>query len=294
MAGGHDGRLPIGVSLGTIRADAGWWLESARRLDAAGYAGRLGLGPLHGPGRPDRPGRRAAGRSLSMAAGATSRIGARVVRANVMNRHPAVRRADGLDAPDRQRRPADRSASGSAGTPKEHAAYGIDFPDAAGARRAARGGRRGHPGAVDRRPGDAAESPFYPLDEAYALPVPDPAPRILIGGEIAGGRAARGPHRRRLDRVRVDVRDDLPLYLEALEAAGSDARTRPSRRVPGRVAGGREPSRDSPVGRREPRETWARWADGRRRRGDRHRPHDERHRRRWWSRRPPVGAWDRR
>ena len=27
------------VSLRTINAEPGWWLESARRLDAAGYAG---------------------------------------------------------------------------------------------------------------------------------------------------------------------------------------------------------------------------------------------------------------
>ncbi len=36
---GPGSRLPIGVSLRTIRAEPGWWLESARRLDAAGYAG---------------------------------------------------------------------------------------------------------------------------------------------------------------------------------------------------------------------------------------------------------------
>jgi len=32
-------RLPIGVTLRTIRAEPGWWLESARRLDEAGYEG---------------------------------------------------------------------------------------------------------------------------------------------------------------------------------------------------------------------------------------------------------------
>ena len=32
-------RLPIGVTLRTIRAEPGWWLESAKRLDAAGYQG---------------------------------------------------------------------------------------------------------------------------------------------------------------------------------------------------------------------------------------------------------------
>ena len=60
---GPTGRLPIGVCLRTIRAEPGWWLESARRLDAAGYAGRVGLGPLHGPGRPDGARSSRAGRS---------------------------------------------------------------------------------------------------------------------------------------------------------------------------------------------------------------------------------------
>ncbi len=31
--------LPIGVCIRSIRAEPAWWLESARRLDAAGYAG---------------------------------------------------------------------------------------------------------------------------------------------------------------------------------------------------------------------------------------------------------------
>ena len=29
--------LPIGVALGSIGATPAWWLESARRLEAAGY-----------------------------------------------------------------------------------------------------------------------------------------------------------------------------------------------------------------------------------------------------------------
>ena len=51
------GRLPIGVCLRSIRAEPGWWLESARRLDAAGYAGVwawdhfMGRGDLTVPGR---------------------------------------------------------------------------------------------------------------------------------------------------------------------------------------------------------------------------------------------------
>ena len=43
--------------LRTIRAEPRWWLESARRLDAAGYAG-VWAGTTSWAGRPDRPGRR--------------------------------------------------------------------------------------------------------------------------------------------------------------------------------------------------------------------------------------------
>ncbi|MEA2654511.1 MAG: Luciferase-like monooxygenase, partial [Chloroflexota bacterium] len=35
----ETGPLPIGVCLRSIRAEPGWWLESAVRLDEAGYAG---------------------------------------------------------------------------------------------------------------------------------------------------------------------------------------------------------------------------------------------------------------
>ena len=39
MATDASRRLPIGVCIRTIRAEPAWWLESARRLDTAGYAG---------------------------------------------------------------------------------------------------------------------------------------------------------------------------------------------------------------------------------------------------------------
>jgi hypothetical protein len=37
MDRGRPGRLPIGVSIGSIGATPAWWLESAIRLEAAGY-----------------------------------------------------------------------------------------------------------------------------------------------------------------------------------------------------------------------------------------------------------------
>ena len=104
---------------------------------------------------------------------------------------------------------------GIGGAPKEHRAYGIDFPDvderverleeAVGVIRALWTG-----GPVSR-PGR-----FYPLDEAHAHPAPDPAPRILIGGgsqrgvrlaaRIGDGWAAE------IDRFE----ELLPAYREAL------------------------------------------------------------------------------
>ena len=48
-------RLPIGVSIRTIRAEPGWWLESARRLDAAGYAGVWAWDHFMGKGDPTVP-----------------------------------------------------------------------------------------------------------------------------------------------------------------------------------------------------------------------------------------------
>ena len=36
-SGGQPGPPPIGVALGSIGVDIGWWLDSARRLDEAGY-----------------------------------------------------------------------------------------------------------------------------------------------------------------------------------------------------------------------------------------------------------------
>ena len=87
--GDPDRRLPIGVCLCTIRAEPRWWLESARRLDASGYAGLWSWDHFMGRGDPTVP--VVEGWTiLSMAAAATQRatVGSFVL--NVMNRHPAV------------------------------------------------------------------------------------------------------------------------------------------------------------------------------------------------------------
>ncbi len=209
--------LPIGVALGSVGATAEWWLESARRLDAAGYRGLWSWDHFTGRGDPTVPVLEQ-WTILAAAAGATKRIGLGTFVTNVMNRHPAVvaRMAVTLQAASGGRFTL---GIGIGGAPKEHRAYGIDFPgvderamrleDAVAAIRALWAG-----GPVTR------PSPFYPLEGAYAFPAPVPAPRILIGGgsprgvrlaaRIGDGWAAE-----------VDAFDRLlPIYRDALAAAG--------------------------------------------------------------------------
>jgi alkanesulfonate monooxygenase SsuD/methylene tetrahydromethanopterin reductase-like flavin-dependent oxidoreductase (luciferase family) len=213
---GRGPGLPIGVALRTIRADPGWWLESARRLDAAGYDGVWAWD--HFMGRGDLTVPVVEGwTALAMTAGATSRIHLGSFVLNVMNRHPAVvaRMASTLQIASGGRLVL---GIGIGGHPKEHAAYGIDFPPApervARLEEAVAVIRALWTGGPVTRP-----SPFYPLVEAYAHPVPVPAPPIIIGGETTAGArlAARiGTGWSTFENFEAN----LPIYLESLEANG--------------------------------------------------------------------------
>ena len=81
--------LPIGVCLRAIRAEPLWWLESARRLDAAGYRGLWCWDHFMGRGDPTVPVVEN-WTMLAMAAAQTSRVTVGSFVLNVMNRHPAL------------------------------------------------------------------------------------------------------------------------------------------------------------------------------------------------------------
>lgn len=205
------------MSLGSIGATADWWLDSARRLEAAGYRAVWSWDHFTGRGDPTVPVLEQ-WTILSATAGATSRIGIGTFITNVMNRHPAVvaRMASTLQAASGGRFTL---GIGIGGAPKEHHAYGIDFPEvderverlqeAVGVIRAL------WTGGPVTRPGR-----FYPLDGAHAHPAPEVPPRILIGGgsrrgvrlaaRIGDGWAAE------IDRFE----ELLPAYREALGAEG--------------------------------------------------------------------------
>jgi len=255
-------RLPIGVTIRTIRAEPGWWLESARRLDEAGYAGVWAWDHFMGRGDVTVP--VVEGPTiLAMAAGATRRITVGTFVANVMNRHPAVlaRMASTLQIASGGRFIL---GIGIGGHPKEHAAYGMAFPDAS-----ERVARLEEAIAVIRALWTGGpvtrESPYYPLREVVAFPVPAPPPPIVIGGETAAGARLVGRIGDGWSAFDDNFEQNLPLYLEALDAAG---RRRADQRVlvgfQGDWLGDADLAASEWV--REPRAAWDRWrakgADG--------------------------------
>ena len=155
---------------------------------------------------------------LSMAAASTRQATIGTFVANVMNRHPAVlaRMASTLQIASGGRLIL---GIGIGGAPREHAAYGIDFPDPK-----ERAARLEEAVAVLRALWTGGpvtrESPFYPLREATAFPVPTPPPPIVIGGETAAGARLAGRIGDGWTTFDDTFEQHLPLYLEALAASG--------------------------------------------------------------------------
>ena len=180
--------------------------------------------------------------ALSMAAGATSRIGVGSFVLNVMNRHPAVvaRMASTLQIASGGRLTL---GIGIGGHPKEHAAYGIDFPAAP-----ERVARLEEAVAVIRALWTGGpvtrESAFYPLVDAAAYPGAGARAtdrgRWRDRGRCPAGRADR----RRLVRVRRQLRAEPAALPGVAGGRGSEARGPAGHRgVPGRLARATSPSR---------------------------------------------------
>jgi alkanesulfonate monooxygenase SsuD/methylene tetrahydromethanopterin reductase-like flavin-dependent oxidoreductase (luciferase family) len=248
-------RLPIGVSIRSIRAEPGWWLESARRLDEAGFAGLWCWDHFMGRGDRTVPVVEC-WTILAMAAGMTERVTVAPFVFNVMNRHPALvaRMASTLQIASGGRLIL---GIGIGGAPKEHAAYGMDFPDAP-----ERAARLEEAVAVIRAlwSGGPVTRPsrFYPLEDAVAFPVPEPAPRIIIGGETPAGARLAGRIGDGWNTFDDNFETSLPLYLDALEEAG---RPRDQQTVIVGFQGdwlGDESFRET-AWFHEPRATWERW-----------------------------------
>jgi alkanesulfonate monooxygenase SsuD/methylene tetrahydromethanopterin reductase-like flavin-dependent oxidoreductase (luciferase family) len=200
---------------------------------------------------------------LAMAAAQTEHLTVGPFVLNVMNRHPALvaRMASTLQIASRGRLVL---GMGIGGAPREHAAYGIPFPDpperverleeAVAVIRALWTG-----GPVSR------PSPFYPLEGAHAFPVPDPVPPIVIGGETRAGARLAARIGDGWNAFDDNFEQNLPHYLAALAEAG---RRREDQLVLVGFQGewlSDERFRDT-AWFHEPRATWDRWraagADG--------------------------------
>jgi alkanesulfonate monooxygenase SsuD/methylene tetrahydromethanopterin reductase-like flavin-dependent oxidoreductase (luciferase family) len=250
-------RLPIGVTIRTIRGEPRWWLESARRLDAAGYQGVWAWDHFIGQGDRTVPVSES-WTILSMAAAQTERITVGPFVINVVNRHPAVlaRMASTLQVASGGRLIL---GMGIGGAPREHAAYGIDFPEArervARLEEAIAVIRALWTGGPVTRP-----SPYYPLEDAYARPIPTPPPPIVIGGETPAGARLAGRVGDGWSAFDDNFERNLPLYLESLEASG---KRREDQLVLVGFQGdwlGEADIRESPWV-REPRAAWDRWRE---------------------------------
>jgi alkanesulfonate monooxygenase SsuD/methylene tetrahydromethanopterin reductase-like flavin-dependent oxidoreductase (luciferase family) len=234
-----------------------WWLESARRLDAAGYAGVWAWDHFVGKGDRTVPVLEA-WTILSAAAAVTERVTVGTFVMNVMNRPPAVvaRMATTLQALSGGRLIL---GLGIGGHPAEHRALGIPFPDApervARLEEAVSVLRALWMGGPVTRP-----SPFYPLHDAVVSRIPDPPP-IVIGGETAAGARLAGRLGDGWTAFAETFERDLPHYLEALEASG---RRRADQLVlvgfQGRGWADEDQLSASPWV-EAPGETWARWRE---------------------------------
>jgi alkanesulfonate monooxygenase SsuD/methylene tetrahydromethanopterin reductase-like flavin-dependent oxidoreductase (luciferase family) len=209
--------IPVGVNLTTIGVDVRWWLDSARRLEAAGYSSVLAWDHFVSRGRLDDPVLEC-WTTLAATATVTRRIRVGSFVTNVMNRHPAVLArivATVADlAPGRV-----ELGIGIGGHPAEHAAYGIDFPSPP-----ERAARLVEAVAVIRAlfaGGPATyEGAWFRLDEAHASPAPAPTPRITIGGERPAGARLAARIGDAWTCMESTYDSLLPVFQQALEAAG--------------------------------------------------------------------------
>jgi alkanesulfonate monooxygenase SsuD/methylene tetrahydromethanopterin reductase-like flavin-dependent oxidoreductase (luciferase family) len=181
---GERERPRLGVNPTSIGVTPGWWLDAARRLEAAGFDGVYCWDHFLSRGRPETPVLEC-WTTLAAAAAVTSRLRLGSFVNNVMNRHPSVlaRMTANVAALAPGRLDVGLGVGGSAA---EAAALGIPFPEIA-----ERVERLEEVAAVLRAlwaGGPATyEGRWYRLTDAYAHPAPDPPPRIIVGGESPAG-----------------------------------------------------------------------------------------------------------
>ncbi|MDP8904604.1 MAG: LLM class flavin-dependent oxidoreductase [Chloroflexota bacterium] len=195
-----------------------WWRESAQRAEEAGFSAVWCWDHFVSRGRDKATPVLECWTTLTAAAAATRRLRVGSFVTNVMNRHPAVLARMLATLADQSANRVDLGI-GVGGYAPEMEAYGIAFPDAA-----ERSSVLEEATAVLRRLWSGGPVDYdgrhFRLRQAYAHPVPQPAPRIIVGGQSAA-RARLAA--RTGDGWTTNARDYeelLPIHLAELERHG--------------------------------------------------------------------------
>jgi alkanesulfonate monooxygenase SsuD/methylene tetrahydromethanopterin reductase-like flavin-dependent oxidoreductase (luciferase family) len=176
--------MRVGLNLASIGVPAGWWLAAARLAEEAGFSGAWIWDHFLSRGRRTDPVLEC-WTTLAAAAVATRSIHLGSFVTNVMNRHPSVLARMAANVQDLAGGRLEVGI-GIGGHPREHEALGIPFPPAA--ERVARLEEAVQVLRLLWSGGPVSfEGRYYQLRDAYAHPVPQPSPRLVIGGETAGG-----------------------------------------------------------------------------------------------------------
>ena len=193
----------VGVAIRAIKAEPAWWLESAIRLAQAGYDGIWCWDHLMGRRDITDPVVEA-WTILSMTAARTERVTVGPFVANVMNRHPGVlaKMASTLQIASGGRLVLGMGIGAVRWSTRRTASPIPRRPSAFAT--SPRPSRRS--GAVDGRSGLPRFGIL--LRDAAAFPVADPAAAHRHRRRDTRGGATRGPDRRRLERVRRELRGE--------------------------------------------------------------------------------------
>jgi len=209
--------IPIGLNLTSMGVTSAWWLDAARQAEQVGFSGVWCWDHSISRGKKTTPVLEC-WTTLTATAALTSRLRVGSFVDNVMNRHPAIL-ARMLATLSEQSGGRVELGIGVGGNEDEALAYGIPFPappvrveileEAVAVMRLLWTG-----GPVDFL------GRHFELYDAWSYPVPEPAPRVIVGGEKPAGarlaaRVGNGWTTNSSDYERL-----LPIHLEELAAHG--------------------------------------------------------------------------
>jgi alkanesulfonate monooxygenase SsuD/methylene tetrahydromethanopterin reductase-like flavin-dependent oxidoreductase (luciferase family) len=209
--------IPIGLNLTSMGVTSAWWLDAARQAEQAGFSGVWCWDHSISRGKKTTPVLEC-WTTLTATAAVTSKLKVGSFIDNVLNRHPAIL-ARMLATLSEQSGGRVELGIGVGGNEDEALAYDIPFPappvrveileEAVAVMRLLWSG-----GPVN------FSGRHFELRDAWSYPVPEPAPRVIVGGEKPAGarlaaRVGDGWTTNAPDYERL-----LPIHLEELAARG--------------------------------------------------------------------------